>query len=104
EALADASPLPIIMYNVPGRTSSNMLAPTTLSLAKHKNIIAIKEASGNLDQVGDIIKDRPSDFLVISGDDPLVVPHVALGGEGVISVVGNAFPKQFSEEVNAALH
>ncbi|MEZ4721693.1 MAG: 4-hydroxy-tetrahydrodipicolinate synthase [Flavobacteriales bacterium] len=96
-AYADASPLPVILYNVPGRTSSNMLSTTTLELAKHPNIIAIKEASGNLDQVGDIIKNRPAKFLVLSGDDPLIVPHMALGGDGIISVVANAFPKQFSD-------
>ena len=95
-ALADASPLPVILYNVPGRTSSNMLSSTTLELAEHPNIIAMKEASGNLDQVGAIIKRKPAKFLVLSGDDPLVVPHMSLGGDGVISVVANAFPKEFS--------
>lgn len=103
QALAEASPRPLILYNVPGRTSSNMLASTTLELAKNGNIIAVKEASGNLDQVGAIIKDRPEGFLVLSGDDPLVVPHIALGGEGIVSVVGNAFPRQFTTLVNAAL-
>ena len=97
QAYADASPLPVILYNVPGRTASNMLSSTTLELAKHPNIIAVKEASGNLDQVGDIIKNRPSKFLVLSGDDPLIVPHMALGGDGIISVVANAFPKEFSD-------
>lgn len=96
-ALADASPKPIILYNVPGRTASNMLAETTLTLAKHKNIIGVKEASGNLEQVAAIVKRRPSAFLVISGDDPLLVPHMALGGDGIISVVANAFPTQFSD-------
>jgi len=95
-ALADASPLPIILYNVPGRTSSNMLSSTTLQLAEHPNVIAMKEASGNLDQVGAIIKRKPSKFLVLSGDDPLVVPHMALGGDGIISVIANAFPREFS--------
>jgi 4-hydroxy-tetrahydrodipicolinate synthase len=95
-ALADASPLPIILYNVPGRTSSNMLPETTLTLASHKNVIAVKEASGNLDQVGQVIKNKPSKFLVLSGDDPLIVPHMALGGDGIISVVANAFPREFS--------
>lgn len=95
-AVADASPLPIILYNVPGRTSSNMLSETTLTLASHKNVIAVKEASGNLDQVGQVIKNKPNKFLVLSGDDPLIVPHMALGGDGIISVVANAFPKEFS--------
>ena len=95
-AYADASPKPVILYNVPGRTSSNMLAETTLALADHKNIIAVKEASGNLDQVGQIIKNKPSKFLVLSGDDPLIIPHMALGGDGIISVIANAFPNKFS--------
>lgn len=101
KALADASPLPIILYNVPGRTSSNLSYETTLTLAQHKQIIAIKEASGDLDQVGAIIKRRPKGFLVLSGDDPLVVPHMSLGGDGIISVVANAFPKQFSDIARA---
>jgi len=96
KALADASPKPVILYNVPGRTASNMLASTTLTLAEHANIIAVKEASGDLDQVGAIIRQKPKDFLVLSGDDPLIVPHMALGGDGIISVVANAFPKSFS--------
>lgn len=96
-ALADASPCPLILYNVPGRTSSNMSAATTLELANHPNIIAIKEASGNLDQIGAVIKNRPPKFLVLSGDDPLIVPHMALGGDGIISVVANVFPQEFSE-------
>ncbi|GAB5539452.1 MAG: 4-hydroxy-tetrahydrodipicolinate synthase [Salibacteraceae bacterium] len=95
-ALADASPKPVILYNVPGRTASNMIASTTLKLAEHHNIIAIKEAGGDLDQVGQLIKNRPSKFLVLSGDDPLIIPHMALGGDGIISVVANAFPQQFS--------
>jgi 4-hydroxy-tetrahydrodipicolinate synthase len=97
KAYADASPLPVILYNVPGRTASNMATATTLELAEHQNIIAIKEASGDLSQVGTIIKNRPSKFLVLSGDDPLIIPHMALGGDGIISVVANAFPRQFSE-------
>lgn len=95
-ALADASPRPIILYNVPGRTSSNMSSETSLQLAEHSNVIAIKEASGNLDQVGAIIKRKPSKFLVLSGDDPLIVPHMSLGGDGIISVIANAFPSEFS--------
>ena len=96
QAYADASLVPVILYNVPGRTSSNMLPETTLELAEHPNIIAVKEASGNLDQVGQIIKNKPSKFLVLSGDDPLIIPHMALGGDGIISVVANAFPQEFS--------
>lgn len=98
KAIAEASPVPVILYNVPGRTSSNMTAETTLKLANDfKNIIAIKEASGNLEQCMKIIKNRPKDFLVISGDDMLTLPIIASGGDGVISVVANAFPKVFSE-------
>lgn len=98
KAIAEASPLPIILYNVPGRTSSNMTADTTLKLANDfKNIIAIKEASGNLEQCMKLIKHRPKDFLVVSGDDNLTLPMIASGADGVISVVANAFPKDFSE-------
>jgi 4-hydroxy-tetrahydrodipicolinate synthase len=104
KTLAENSPLPIILYNVPGRTSSNMSAQTTLRLAKDfKNIIGIKEASGNLEQVMAIIDQRPQDFLVISGDDNLTLPMIACGGEGVISVSGQAFPKVFTQMVNSAL-
>jgi len=95
-AYADASPKPVILYNVPGRTSSNMSPETTLKLAEHDNIIAVKEASGNMDQVGQIIKNKPAKFLVLSGDDPLIIPHMALGGDGIISVIANAFPSEFS--------
>lgn len=102
--IADVSPLPVILYNVPGRTSSNMTADTTLKLATDfKNIIAVKEASGNIEQIMKIVKNRPKDFLVISGDDMLALPVVACGGDGVISVVGNAFPKDFSEMTRQAL-
>lgn len=104
KTLSAHSPLPIILYNVPGRTGSNMLAETTLRLAHDfDNIIAIKEASGNLDQVMKIINDRPEGFLVISGDDNLTLPMIALGGDGVISVSGQGFPKVFTEMVNQAL-
>lgn len=97
-AIAEASPLPIILYNVPGRTASNVTADTTIKLATDfKNIIAVKEASGNLEQCMKIIKHRPKDFLVISGDDMLTLPMIAAGADGVISVVANAFPKDFSE-------
>lgn len=98
KAIAEASPLPIILYNVPGRTASNVTADTTIKLATDfKNIIAVKEASGNLEQCMKIIKHRPKDFLVISGDDMLTLPMIAAGADGVISVVANAFPKDFSE-------
>ena len=101
---AQASDKPIILYNVPGRTGSNMTAETTLTLANtYANIVAVKEASGNLEQIMEVIKGKPSDFLVISGDDALTLPHIACGGDGVISVVANAFPKRFSSMVDYAL-
>ena len=104
KALAQVSLRPIILYNVPGRTMSNITAETTLRLARDfKNIIAVKEASGNLDQVGLILKHRPKDFLVISGDDALTLPLLAMGGDGVISVVGNGLPNEFGKLVHAAL-
>lgn len=102
-ALANVSKLPIILYNVPGRTSSNMAANTTLRLARDfENIIAVKEASGDLDQMGQLIKNKPEGFLVLSGDDNLVVPQMSIGADGVISVIANALPKRFSHMVNAA--
>ena len=102
--IAQATDKPIILYNVPGRTGSNMTAETTLTLANtYANIIAVKEASGNLEQIMEIIKSKPSYFLVISGDDALTLPHIACGGDGVISVVANAFPKRFSSMVDYAL-
>ena len=92
-AVADASPKPVILYNVPGRTSVNLTATTTLKLANdHQNIIAIKEASGNLSQIMEIIKNKPAEFSVISGDDLLTLPIMSLGAVGVISVAGNACP------------
>jgi 4-hydroxy-tetrahydrodipicolinate synthase len=104
KAIAQVALRPIILYNVPGRTGSNMAADTTLRLAKDfKNIIAIKEASANLDQMGRILKHKPKDFMLISGDDALTLPIIAMGGVGVISVVGNALPAEFSALVNAAL-
>lgn len=104
KAISKASPLPIILYNVPGRTASNMAWDTTVRLAKDfKNIIAIKEASGNIEQCMKIIKHRPDNFLVISGDDNLTLPLIASGADGVISVVANAYPKDFSDMVRAAL-
>ena len=101
--VANASPLPIILYNVPGRTGSNMTASTQLELAKHPNIVATKEASGNMEQVMSILKDKPSDFLVISGDDALTFPILACGGSGVISVINHIFPRTFSGMVKSAL-
>ena len=105
KAIAKICPVPVILYNVPGRTSSNITAETTLALAKDfKNIIAIKEASGNMEQCMKIIKNKPKDFLVISGDDLLTLPMIACGADGVISVVANAFPKDFSEMVRRILN
>lgn len=102
--ISSACPLPIILYNVPGRTNSNMTSETTLRLANDfKNIVAIKEASGNLEQCMRIIKHKPKDFYVISGDDNLTLPMIACGADGVISVVANGFPKDFSEMVRQAL-
>ncbi|MBD5179723.1 MAG: 4-hydroxy-tetrahydrodipicolinate synthase, partial [Bacteroidales bacterium] len=104
-AIAQASPLPIILYNVPGRTGVNMTAETTLRLAEEHpdKIIGIKEASGNINQMDDIIKRKPHDFMVISGDDGITFPLITLGAVGVISVVGNAFPREFSRMVRLAL-
>ena len=104
KAVSAASSLPVILYNVPGRTGSNISSETTLRLAHDfDNIIAIKEASGDLDQVMKIIKDRPEGFLVISGDDGLTLPMIHMGADGVISVIGQAYPKDFSEMVRYAL-
>lgn len=101
--IADASPVPVVLYNVPGRTGSNMTAETTLKLALHENIIGIKEASGNLEQCMAIAKHKPADFMLISGDDMLTVPMIAFGAEGAISVLANAFPDKFSNMVQLAL-
>lgn len=104
KVLAEATKLPIILYNVPGRTASNILPETTLRLANDfSNIVAIKEASGSTEQIMEIIQHKPNGFLVISGDDAITLPIIAAGGDGVISVVGNAFPKQFNTMVAAAL-
>lgn len=103
DRLNQFTPVPIILYNVPGRTGSNMSAQTTLSLARDmENIVAIKEASGDLKQMSDIIKGRPDDFIVLSGDDDLVLPQMAIGADGVISVIANAFPSRFSKLIAAA--
>ena len=102
--LAAASPKPVILYNVPGRTGSNMTAETTLRLAKEvDNIAGIKEASGNMVQCMHILRDRPTDFLVVSGDDHLTLPLIACGMDGVISVAANCFPKDFSDMVRFSL-
>ncbi|MBL0202724.1 MAG: 4-hydroxy-tetrahydrodipicolinate synthase [Chitinophagaceae bacterium] len=102
--LAVASPKPVILYNVPGRTGSNMTAETTLRLAKEvDNIAGIKEASGNMVQCMHILRDRPDDFLVVSGDDHITLPLIACGMDGVISVVANCFPKDFSDMVRYSL-
>lgn len=97
EAIADRSPVPIILYNVPGRTASNLTAETTLYLAQHPNIIGIKEASGNLEQCMQISKKMPQGFLLLSGDDMLSLPIYSIGGKGVISVLANALPTIFSK-------
>ena len=102
--IATCSPLPVIIYNVPGRTSCNITAETCLELAhKFENIGGVKEASGDLSQIMKIVKDKPENFLVISGDDMLTLPVIAAGGSGVISVLANAFPSQCSELVNQSL-
>lgn len=103
-AVAQASPLPVILYNVPGRTGVNMSPETTLRLAADfPNIVGIKEASGNMVQVDEIIKHKPDDFMVISGDDAVTYPLITMGAVGVISVIGNAFPREFSRMVRLAL-
>ena len=104
KSVAEATDLPIVLYNVPGRTGVNMTADTTLRLARDfKNIVAIKEASGNITQMDDIIKNKPADFDVISGDDGITFPLITLGAVGVISVIGNAFPREFSRMTRLAL-
>lgn len=103
KAIAEASPKPVIIYNVPGRTGSNITAETQLRIAALPNIMATKEASGNFSQVMEIIANRPKDWMVISGDDAYTFPFMALGMEGVISVIGNAYPKEFSTMVRLCL-
>ena len=100
KAIAGATKLPVILYNVPGRTGINMKPETTVRLAKDcQNIVAVKEASGNLEQVDEILKNKPDGFAVLSGDDSLTYPMIACGAEGVISVIGNALPKEFSRMI-----
>lgn len=102
--IANETNAPIILYNVPGRTGANLAADTVLKLANEfKNVVAVKEASGNIAQIMQIVKNKPSDFLVISGDDAITFPLITLGVSGVISVVANAYPKKFSDMVNFAL-
>jgi 4-hydroxy-tetrahydrodipicolinate synthase len=101
QAVADASPVPLILYNVPGRTASNLTAATTLRLAEHPNILGIKEASADLVQCMEIAARKPADFLLISGDDLLTLPMMAFGASGVISVLANALPQIFSRIVRA---
>ena len=102
--ISSCTELPIILYNVPGRTGSNILAETTLTLAEIPNIVAIKEASGNMDQIMEIIRLRKPNFGVISGDDAITMPLIAAGADGVISVVANALPEKFSRMVHAAMN
>lgn len=105
KAIANATELPVVLYNVPGRVGVNMTAETTLRLANDcENIVAIKEASGNFTQIDDIIKNKPANFDVISGDDGITFPLITLGAVGVISVIGNALPKEFSRMVRLALN
>ena len=105
KAVAEASPIPVILYNVPGRTGSNMLPATVLRLANDfKNVVAIKEAAGDLVQAMQLLKNKPKDFMVISGDDMIALPMVLAGGSGVISVIGQGFPKEFSEMIRLGLN
>ncbi|QZK90194.1 4-hydroxy-tetrahydrodipicolinate synthase [Flavobacterium sp. CHNK8] len=104
KAVAEASPIPVILYNVPGRTASNMLPSTVLRLAhEFKNVVAIKEAAGDLVQAMQLIQNKPSEFLVISGDDMIALPMVLAGGAGVISVIGQGFPREFSNMIRLGL-
>jgi 4-hydroxy-tetrahydrodipicolinate synthase len=105
KAIAEASPVPVILYNVPGRTSSNMLPSTVIRLANDfSNVVAIKEAAGDMAQALQLLKNAPKDFLVISGDDMIALPIVLAGGAGVISVIGQGFPKEFSEMIRLGLN
>ena len=105
KAVAEASPLPIILYNVPSRTGVNMMPSTVLRLANDfKNIVAVKEAAGDMIQALQLLKDKPKDFLVLSGDDMIALPMILAGGSGVISVIGQAFPKEFSEMIQLGLN
>ena len=101
ESIADASPVPVVVYNVPGRVGVNLQAATCVELAQHPNIVAVKEASGNLQQIMEILRDKPADFDVLSGDDGITQPLMALGATGVISVAANAYTNQFSRMMRA---
>lgn len=104
KAIAEASPLPVVLYNVPGRTGVNMTADTTLRLAREiDGIIGIKEASGDIHQIQRLLREKPDGFTVLSGDDSMTYPLMALGAQGVISVLGNAYPKEFSDMVHLCL-
>lgn len=104
KAIAEASPLPVVLYNVPGRTGVNMTADTTLRLAREvPGIIGIKEASGDINQLQRLVKEKPDNFTVLSGDDGMTYPFMSLGAQGVISVLGNAYPKEFSKMVHLCL-
>jgi len=103
QAVADASPVPVILYNIPGRTGINMSAETVLKLAEHPNIIGVKEASCIIEQCMEIAHHKPEDFLLISGDDVQALPIVSIGGVGVMSVISNAFPQQFSDMIHLTL-
>ncbi len=102
-AIAEVSPVPVILYNVPGRTRSNISAETTLRLAEHANIMAIKEASGDFGQIMEIVRNKPGDFTVLSGDDAITLPLISIGVEGVISVVVMVYPEEMSQMVRLAL-
>ena len=104
QAVADNSPVPVVLYNVPGRVGVNLQASTCIELAKHPNIIAVKEASGNLQQIMEILRDKPSDFDVLSGDDGITQPMMALGAKGVISVAANGYPDLFCKMVKSMLN
>ena len=104
EAIADVSPVPVIVYNVPGRVGVNLQAATCVELAKHPNIIAVKEASGNLQQIMEILRDKPANFDVLSGDDGITQPLMALGAKGVISVAANAYTQSFSNMMHAVMY
>lgn len=104
EAVADNSPVPVVLYNVPGRVGVNLQSSTCVELAKHPNIIAVKEASGNLQQIMEILRDKPSDFDVLSGDDGITQPMMALGAKGVISVAANGYPSVFAKMVSSMMN
>ncbi len=104
EMVADNSPVPVVLYNVPGRVGVNLQASTCVELAQHPNIVAVKEASGNLQQIMEILRDKPSDFVVLSGDDGITQPMMALGAKGVISVAANGYPDMFCKMVTSMMN